>query len=255
MSISFFHIASVYPESTKVIVENVRKHHPDNYYFLAIDGPRLEYMNVIKEHKLDYILYKEPLGGPVPPYGYNLETTLRFVERFHEACKRCNTSHIIMMEDDVLIVKPVTTEENWEHAAADTKIGNVIPEFVHDLIEQHCGKRPTFKQYGSGGGAIFKVSTFLENYNSNVEWFKNHFDNIQKEYPTIGYLDCFMDVYYFLCGKDYTANPHRADTHNHQPGFDYELFIDNLPEEIQILNNYKKYYWPKTDDTITFTTV
>ena len=255
MSISFFHVASKYDEATEVIVENARKHHPDSYYFLGVDGTDKSYKEVAEKYNCDYVPYAKKLGPPVYPNGWNLEGTLEFLKRFYDSCSRSNSSHIVMMEDDVLIMKPVTVEQEWEHAAADTKIGNVIPEFVHDLIEQHCGKRPTFKQYGSGGGAIFKVSTFLENYDRNIEWFKKHFDDIQKQYPTIGYVDCFMDVYYFLCGKDYTANPHRADTHNHQPGFDYELFIDNLPEEIEILNNYKKYYWPKNDDIITFTTV
>lgn len=241
--ISFFHIASVYPKATEVMVENARKHHPDSYYFLAIDGPRIEYMNLIKSYNLDYVLYKEPIGGPVPPYGYDLQRTLSFLERFYEACKRCNTSHIIMMEDDVLITKPITVNQEWEHAAADTKVGNVIPEDTHDIIELWCGKRPTFKQYGAGGGSIFKVSTFLENYDNIIDFFKRHFDSIQKYYPTIGYIDCFMNVCYYVCGKDYSVNPYRTDTHNHFPGFDYEDFISKLTEEIQIINNYKKYYW------------
>lgn len=243
MSISFFHIASIYPKSTEVIIENVRKHHPDNYYFLAIDGPRIEYMNLVKQFNLDYVLYKEPLGGPVSPYGYTLETTLRFLERFYEACKRCNTSHIIMMEDDVLIINPITIKESWEHACADTKIGNIIPEAVHDAIENWCGKRPTFKQYGAGGGTIFKVSTFLNDYDNIVKFFINHFKSIQRYYPTIGYIDCFMNVCYYLAGKDYSVNPHRVDTHNHFPGFDYETFISNQSSDTEIINNYKKYYY------------
>jgi hypothetical protein len=243
MSISFFHIASVYPKATEVVIENVRKHHPDNYYFLAIDGPRIEYMNLVEKFNLDYVLYKEPLGGPVSPHGYNLETTLRFLERFYEACKRCNTSHIIMMEDDVLIIKPITTEDGYEHAGADTKIGNIIPEAVHDAIENWCGKRPTFKQYGAGGGTIFKVSTFLNEYDNIVKFFIHHFTSIQQYYPTIGYIDCFMNVCYYIAGRDYSANPHRTDTHNHTPGFDYEIFISNQPSEIEIINNYKKYYY------------
>jgi hypothetical protein len=242
-NISFFHIASIYPKATEVIIENVRKYHPNNYYFLAIDGPRIEYMNLVKKFNLDYVLYKKPLGGPISPYGYDLNRTLEFLERFYEACKRCNTSHIIMMEDDVLITQSITTEEEWEHACADTKIGNIIPEAVHDLIEDFCGKRPSFKQYGAGGGSIFNTQTFLNNYGMIVDFFMKHFESIQRYYPTIGYIDCFMNVCYYIAGKDYSVNSHRSDTHNHQPGFDYETFISNQPSEIQIINNYKKYYY------------
>lgn len=250
-SISFFHVA-VYSESTKVIVENARKHHPDDFYFLGVDGKH-DLKKISEKYNCHYTRF-EPVGPLVPPQGWDLDKSLEFLNRFHIACQMAKTSHIIMMEDDVLILKPITINPEWEHACADTKIGNVIPEPVHDLIEAHCGKRPTFKQYGAGGGSIFKVKTFLEYYDTNIQWFKKHFDEIQSYYPTIGYVDSFMNVYYFLAGKDYSANPHRGDTHNHRPGFDYESFISNLPEEIEILNNYKKFYWPTSNEVITFNT-
>jgi hypothetical protein len=239
----FFHIASVYPKSTECIIQNIKKHHFYNYYFLAIDGRRLEFQKMAEDNKCDYVIYDNPLGGPVPPIGYDLDKTLRFLERFKTACLNATSPYMMMVEDDVLIIKPITIDESWEHACADTKIGNHIPETVIEMIEIHCGKRPTFTQYGAGGGSIFKVSTFLEHYDSNIAWFKKYFEMIQMVYPTIGYIDCFMNVYYWLAGKDYSVNTHRADTHNHKPGFDYETFISNQPPEIQIINNYKKYYY------------
>jgi hypothetical protein len=235
-------MASVYPKATTEIVKNARLHHPNEYYFLGVDNT-FSYQLVADIYETDYKFYHNKVGGPKEDYGYRLEGTLEFLERFKTACLNSNSSHIIMMEDDVLIVKPITIDANWEHVCADTKIGNHIPESVLTMIELHCGKRPTFTQYGAGGGSIFKVSTFLEHYDSNIEWFKKYFEMIQMVYPTIGYIDCFMNVYYWLAGKDYSVNPHRADTHNHKPGFDYETFISNQPSEIEIINNYKKYYY------------
>lgn len=241
-NISFFHIASVYPKATVEIVKNARQHHPKGYYFLGVDNT-FSYQQVADIYKTDYKFYTTKVGGPKGDYGYRLDGTIEFLKRFRTACLLSRSSHIIMMEDDVLIVKPITVDPDWEVACANIQIGNVIPEPVHDLIEQHCGKRPTFKQYGAGGGSIFKVSTFLSNFDRNIKWFEEHFDKIQSYYPTIGYIDCFMNVYYYLCGKDYTANPHLADTHNHRPGFDYETFISSQPTEIEIINNYKKFYY------------
>jgi hypothetical protein len=241
--ISFFHIASVYPKATEVMIENVRKHHPDSYYFLAVDGTDKDYNAVASKYNCDLEVYSDIIGGPISPHGYNLEKTLKFLERFKTACERCDTSHIIMMEDDVLILKPITVNPRWDHVGADTKVGNILPNFVLDLIQSHSGSRPNPFQYGAGGGTIFNKNVFLVNYSKNIEWFKKHFESIQEYYPTIGYIDCFMNVYYWLCGKRYESNPHRTDTHNHQQGFDYESFISNLPQEIEIINNYKKYYW------------
>lgn len=241
-NIAFFHLASVYPKATEKIVESARKFHPNQYYFLGVDNT-FSYQMVADKYKTDYKYYHNKVGGPQGDYGYRLNGTLEFLKRFRTACLLSRASHIIMMEDDVLIVNKITIDENWEHACADTKIGNHIPDKVLELIEQHSGKRPTFTQYGAGGGSIFKVSTFLDNYDRNIKWFEEHFDEIQSYYPTIGYIDCFMNVYYWLAGKDYSVNTHRADTHNHRPGFDYETFISNQPPEIEIINNYKKYYY------------
>jgi hypothetical protein len=233
----------VYPKATEVMIENVRKHHPDSYYYLAVDGADKNYFDVALKHNCDLHVYTEAIGGPVSPYGYNLKQTLEFLERFHTACENCNTNHIIMMEDDVLIIKPITVDPYWDHAGADTKVGNILPNIVLDLIESHCGSRPDPFQYGAGGGTIFNKNVFLVNYTKNIEWFKKHFENIQQYYPTIGYIDCFMNVYYWLARKRYCGNPYRTDTHNHKPGFDYEAFISNQPSEIEIINNYKKYYY------------
>lgn len=241
-SIAFFHIASVYPKATEIIVENVRKFHPNSYYFLGVDNT-FSYQQVADKYKTDYKYYHTKVGGPKGDYGYRLDGTIEFLKRFRTACLLSRASHIIMMEDDVLITKPITVDENWEQACANIKVGNIIPEVVITMIEEHSGKRPSFTQYGGGGGSIFKVSTFLDNFDKNIAWFEKYFDMIQMVYPTIGYIDCFMNVYYYLCGKDYTANPYLADTHNHRPGFDYETFISNQPPEIEIINNYKKYYY------------
>ena len=241
-NIAFFHLASVYPKATEEIVAAARKHHPNCYYFLGVDNT-FSYQAVADKYKTDYKYYHKKVGGPKEDYGYRLDGTIEFLKRFRTACLLSRASHIIMMEDDVLITKPITVYDEWEHACADTKIGNYVPETVITMIEEHCGKRPTFTQYGAGGGSIFKVSTFLDNFDTNIAWFEKYFDMIQMIYPTIGYIDCFMNVYYWLACKDYSVNHHRADTHNHKPGYDYETFISNQPPEIEIINNYKKYYY------------
>jgi hypothetical protein len=135
--------------------------------------------------------------------------------------------------------------DDWEFAGWDIKVGNVIPEPVIDMIEIFANKRPVFKQYGCGGGSIFKVSTFLSNYIRVTSWFKNNTDFIRENfYPELGFMDCYMVVYYMLCGKDYTVNPCMTDTHHHtNDGYDYDKFVNEQPENIEIVNNYKKYYW------------
>ena len=162
----------------------------------------------------------------------------------------------MMVEDDVWIKKsPITVKDDWEMAGWNIKVGNIIPDNIIDSITEFSGKRPLTNQYGCGGGSIFKVSTFLENYDRVIDWFKKNHDTFQQQYNPLGFMDCYMVVYYMLCGKDYSVNSYLTDTHQHQKGFDFDKFVEEQPEHIEIINNYKKYYWPEGDDVITFRTV
>ena len=240
--ISFFHIASVYQTATQNVVRNVRQQHPNSFYFLGVDGTdSFEYL--VEPYKLHYRYFTTHVGGPVGEYGYKLNGVLEFLTRFREACLKCNTTHIMMLEDDVYLTKPVTVEKQWEMAGHYISHGNKLHPELIKRISEFTGQDCKGDYYGCGGGSIFCSSTFLANYDKVVNWFKQNFDEVQSIYPTIGYNDCFMVVYYLLCNRGYTVNTNLTDTHNHKPGFDYESFISNLSPEIEIVNNYKKYYY------------
>lgn len=240
--ISFFHIASIYKTATTNVVANVRKHHPNNFYFLGVDGTD-NFECVSEPYKLHYRYFTQRVGGPVGEYGYRLDAVLEFFSRFREACLRSNTTHIMMLEDDVYLTKPVTIEKDWGMAGHYISHGNKLHPELIDRISKFTGEDCKSDYYGCGGGSIFNTSTFLANYDNVIQWFKQNFDEIQAVYPTIGYNDCFMVVYYLLCNRGYIVNTKLTDTHNHKPGFDYESFISNLSPEIEIVNNYKKYYY------------
>lgn len=244
--ISFIHLASANKSvATSNIIKNVRKYHPNAYYFLASDGID-DLSEIAKTYNCDYKFYENRLGylAQYNGYGYPPEKIVEWLSRLLYACQNCNTSHILMMEDDVWLLNSVTVEDSWEMACHTPTPGdNIIPEFVIDIAQQFSGVRAKTNQFGAGGGSIFKVSTFIENYDKIKEFILSKGEDIRSNYPPMGSLDVFMVVYYFLCGKEYTTNPHLIDAHSHKPGFDYEEFVGNLAPEIQIVNNYKKWYW------------
>jgi len=238
--ISFCHLASAgKKEATRNMVMNIRKHYPNTYYFLASDAAD-ELQDIAISNSCVYRFYTNKVGYP----SYNLEKLLKWFERFKLACEQTDTSHIMMMEDDVWVKKQITLDDTWEMAGHDIRIGNIIPQNIIDSIAEFSGKRPLTNQYGCGGGSIFKVSTFINNYDRVIEWFKTNHNTFQQQYDPLGYMDCYMVVYYFLCGKDYTINPYMTDSHHHKnDGYDYDKFVNDQPEHIEIVNNYKKYYW------------
>lgn len=245
-NISFWHCGSNKPHATEFAIQNVRKHHPNAYYHLCVDGQNMEeFYKIAKRYDCDFVYYDRKLGGPVQPYGYDLSGVMEFLSRWHYAMARAdsNYSHMIMMEDDVLVLKPITIEYGWEHACHNVKNDNFLPDELKKICEK-MGIIPNFPSYGAGGGSIFKIDTFIKNYYRNIGLFEALIPHMHyRGYPTISWIDCFMNIYYYLSGKEYTINPHLVDTHNHRPGFDYDKFIENLSPEIEIVNNYKRLYF------------
>jgi hypothetical protein len=243
-TIAFSHLASAgKKESTEKIVANIRKYHPDAYYFLGSDCAD-DLSDIAKKYNCHYHYFDRKLGYPDPNYGYEIHNILNWLERFKYACLNCKSTHIMMTEDDVWLTKPVTVHDEWEMACHPVSVEQNIPNVVLDYIEGYCGKRPVTKYYGGGGGSIYNVKTFLENYDKITEWFMINASYIQSNfYGTLGWMDCFLVIFFYLCGKDYTVNPYMTDTHNHKPGFDYDEFISKLEPHIEIVNNYKRFYW------------
>ena len=66
----------------------------------------------------------------------------------------------------------------------------------------------------------------------NIDYIQ---DNI---YPTLGWMDCFMCVYYLLCGKPLAQN------HNLFNNFPTKIPLDmsTVPPGTEIIHNFKDYY-------------
>lgn len=245
--LSFIHFASTgRQQATRHTVEQVRNLYPDSYYFLISDAVD-DHSKLANKHNLDFYLGTNKLGYPVYPKGYSGKAVYEWLMRLRRGCLSAGTSHVIMLEDDVLVLKQITVQDSWYMAAHELNpdgVGNAIAPQVLEIIEVFSGKRPITHQYGSGGGSIFHVKTFLDNFDAVAGFFLEHTDVIADNfYPQIGWIDCFMTVYYMLTGNDYTVNPHLTDTHHHRPGFDWDGFVASQNDTIEIINNYKKYYW------------
>ncbi len=239
--LGFFHIAVKNHRATRFVVENVRLHHKTEPYILFSDaGEDFSYLN--DEYSVITVSDEIRTGPPIGRYGYRLPQILEFFSRFKHACKVSEAQYLVMLEDDVLVRKQITVPDGCEfmgHAHG----GNIFEPTVGEIVKQFSGNYNLIPGYGCGGGAIFNTSIFLNNYDRIIDFYKQLTTDIQSFYPTWGWIDCFMHIYYLLAGANYNINPNLVDTHNHRPGFDYETYLKQIPETTQIVNNYKKYYY------------
>ena len=114
-----------------------------------------------------------------------------------------------------------------------------MPNEFLDIIEKFSGVRPKQNFYNCGGGSIFKTKTFLDNYFDIRFFLENNLDYIQDNiYPTLGWMDCYMCVFYLLCGKDVVQN---TKLHNNWP-IKIPLDFNEVPVGTNLVHNFKDYY-------------
>lgn len=242
--LGFFHIAVRNHQATRFVVDNVRVHHKTEPYILFSDSGE-DFSYLAKEYSITIVDDGIRTGPPTGSHGYRLPQILEFFSRFKYACELSGSEYLVMLEDDVLVLKQITVQDNYDfmgHSQGDGS-GNVIDTTVSAYIKDFSGQNDIVPVYACGGGSIFKTSIFLDNYEKIIDFYINKTEHIQNFYPTWGWIDCFMHIYYLLAGAKYIKNPYMVDTHNHGPGFDYCAYLEKLPDTIQIVNNFKKYYY------------
>lgn len=243
-TIAFFNCVSTKKKATEESLKNLREIYPEAYIMLACDATE-SYMDLCETYNCEYLHCNTKCGYPVQPYGYEMEKVLDWMNRFYIAATRCNSDYLMMFEDDIYLTKKLTIDPNWELAGPYVDINSLkpdsyLPKTLMDLCYEFSGKYPNVPYYAAGGGAIFKVSTLIEYYPQVVKFFKTSGRIIQSNfYPTIGWIDCFMAIFYFLAGKEWSANPKLTSLYNVT---DWDQAVNDLKDDFEIIAHYKKYY-------------
>jgi hypothetical protein len=243
-TLSFFNCVSTKKKATEQALINIRQFYPDSYFILACDACQ-SYMDLCEKYHCEYFHSMNRLGYPQQPYGYDIEGAIDWLTRFYIAALRAPTTHLMMMEDDIVITKKLTIDLSWEVAGnyvCETTLQPVsrFPPELMESIYKFSGKYPNVNYYAAGGGSIFKVSTLLEYYPEVVKWMRTEGKRIQLTvWPTIGWLDCFMAIFYFLAGKEWTYNPKLTHLYNCT---DYDAAYESLKHDYEIIAHFKKYY-------------
>ena len=221
MTLGVFHQVYTRPKATEEAIKSFRQFHPDTPYVLICDGGK-SFHRIAKKYDCFYVHEENNLGykdhthahqvkfGNIPIgtgiYGMTKEKVLEWLRRFRLACTLCNTDHILMMEDDILIRGEINVPETWEFAG-QAKPGNLLQEEFMRYLTEKYGVEWNVNYYGTGGGSIFNANTFLENYERVIKIFDEEFDYIKNNLcGNLGWVDVWMHMYYFLCGKQYRHN-------------------------------------------------
>lgn len=240
-TLGFYSYICAQPKATNYCLFKIRYFYPDAPIAISCDDG-YDFSDMCKGYGAVYHHYNQSLGYPVQPYGYLKPKIMEWLDRMYRCVLTMKTDYFIMMEDDVLIMAPIRINPEWDMAGQQRLFpGQVpyMPEAFLDIIEKYSGIRPETNDYNTGGGSIFKTSTFVDNYYDVRRFLDEHLARIQLEiYPTIGWLDCMMTVFYLLCGKKINVNYRLYNNYPVVRPFNFSL----LPFETDIVHNYKDMY-------------
>jgi len=237
-TLGFYHQTSNRLEAADFAIKSIRQFYPDSYYILSCDsGP--DYYDICKNNNVDLIHSQVKLGYPVGDFGYRKDKMLELMKRMYIAFIKTDTTHMLYVEDDVLVKNKLTLDPNWEVAAYYPNCP-FAPAFTQH-IEEFSGVKPNVSGYGTCGGTIFKVSTYVDNYFKLVDWVNTYFDEIQYTmYQQIGWMDCFFTYSYLLCGAKYSVNPYLYMVWG--PNDQHVYHLNDASVEPQMLHGYKEKY-------------
>ena len=215
MTVKFgcFHTVFENKKATEFILQEFRKFHPDAPYTLCCDGG-VDYSDLAEEYNCNYVhsymrIGRRNSGHESGISGFTKDESLHWIHMFREAAryaKSLGSSHMIMMEDDVLTQNEVKIDPSWECAGFDVPGNTIKPELLQ-FIKTKYNAKPNVDWYGAGGGSIYNINTFLDNYHIIYNFMDFEFEYILKHLDfRFGWLDLYMQICYFILGKDYSIN-------------------------------------------------
>lgn len=247
-TLGFLNHVSTQPEATEIAYMSIREHHPDAPFFFSVDGVENwdNYSHPSLYENTEWLFNKEKLGYPP----YNRFQIIEWLRRTYIAILKLDCDFVQMVEDDCLIINPIQIDPTWELAGHVITEGNKIDPFILTEIERISKVKPKTDYYGAGGGSIFKSSTFLENYHRITAYIKQWWGLYELKYfPQCGYMDCFLNLFYLLCGKDYLPNfkmknldPHNAEENIISRTYEKEQIEELYKNDFDIIHNWKRYY-------------
>lgn len=220
-------------------IESVRKFYPTAPIYVNNDKGEA-YSAICDKYICKYNYCDRNLGYPVQPYGYNVKDAVEWLDRVYKGLLYLQTDYFMMLEDDVLLVKKLTIDPSWQMAGHPFLYENQVPEFPQEfvkILENYSKRKILDKRYNCGGGSIFRTENFLNNYESFRTFLLHNMKDIQFVYPTLGWLDCLMCVFYLTTGAKVVENKKLFNNFPVKKPFDFEM-----PKDIEIIHNFKDNY-------------
>lgn len=148
--------------------------------------------------------------------GWPRENAFEWLTGIYEACLQTSAKYMIILEEDVFILKPITIIHK-EFGAAVVKNNNPIPSAIIEFIQSVNGNTEDVT-YGCCGGCIINVKDFIKGWECCKDELWEKYESIFFRTKLIGWSDCILQVIIQCSGGRIVVNeelvePWMADKH------------------------------------------
>ena len=191
-------------EATKFVLQNFRKHFPENPILLISDGGD-DFSHLAKEFDCGY----EQLHNIFEPKEdmYCAARMSEYWKRLKSSVDYCNKEYLMLLEDDVYIRDYFEIDRHFD--LCGSRLGAKFSSSVKEDIKKAVSK--DVQIYGMCGGSFFNTETFNKIYDDVILDINDiHDEKIKKEtdkWCSLGSTDSSITYHFYKRGYEYEVNP------------------------------------------------
>ena len=213
-------------ESGEKVIDSLKKYYSDCDIFINVDfeGDFENYKKIAEKNNA-YISKNKFQVGYCGDHGdvkvgkecWSREETFEWIRGLYEACKKCVSKYMIILEEDNFILNPISllnTEFSMAiHASIPSAAGNYRPNYLPNefmMYSYNLGGIATAPGYGAGGGCIFKPDEFVKAWEKAKDPLWRDYDSLKRINKIIGWQDFVVQFVMMIGGYEITQNFHAA---------------------------------------------
>lgn len=218
-----------------------KEFYPDSNIFLRVDndGDYDNYKTVAKKYNVDISKTEIKIGYPgnfneknIGRVAWPKENTFEWLNGIYLACKKSTAKYMIILEEDVFLLKPISIIDT-DFGAAIFNSENAIPPVITDFIKS-VGGNTSVSNYGCCGGCIINVKEFISNWETHKDTLWGEYDTILKSTRLIGWSDCVLQVIMQMGDSSIVYNEQLVE-----PWMQSKGWIDDDWKNYEIINYLK----------------
>lgn len=196
-------------------IETFRKFYKESDAFVRIDtdGDMKNYKESLSKFNINIEYQKNKIGYPGKFSQSNhdpgrdhwpFENVKTWLESIYNCCKQTNSKYMIILEEDVFLMKYVSIIEK-DFGIAIVKNRNNFPTIIKNFIKNLGGNTNTIG-YGGCGGTIINTQIFIKGYEIAIKPLEEQFEQISKSTKLIGWSDMIIQVIIMCAGGNVVVN-------------------------------------------------